>query len=419
MSCAKKDTSPITCKQTGCQRLIGDIIPHATNLDFNTREYCSRECYSAIEDDANMSYSANDTKSTNTLVTCDVCAIEKPAVEDDANVSHRVDDTIWTNPLSTCDVCATEKPAIEDYAWFSYGIDDTISTDTLFTCNVCATEKPAIEYVQINGYSDPIPPVPKECLYHLVPALNISRTEALVCIECIRSHILIQFRDHGLRSITCVHPHHPYENVHLINEQWQLYAYGFLPRKLHREYAHRTFEEWWARADKWECPAGCTTIGVTLESNPTPGYPHVECPECQGRFCSRCRVKWHDGQTCSQYIAEHSQALLEEIAVLTEMAAMGARRCPKCHYIGIKEEGCAHMFCEQCYHHYDWRQAEKVQAPRSEAIDLERPRRENELSRQEYERHFQQLAAEVSNDPCHNFLAHITYNPVNEEPEEP
>jgi hypothetical protein len=77
------------------------------------------------------------------------------------------------------------------------------------------------------------------------------------------------------------------------------------------------------------------------------------------------------------------------------------------------------MFCEQCYHHYDWKQAEKVQAPRSEAIDLERSGREDELSRQEYERHFQQLATEASNDPCHNFLAYITYNPVDEELEEP
>jgi hypothetical protein len=84
-----------------------------------------------------------------------------------------------------------------------------------------------------------------------------------------------------------------------------------------------------------------------------------------------------------QYIAEHPQTLPEEeIAVLMEMAAMGARRCSKCHYIGIKEEGCAHMFCEQCYHHYDWRQAEKVLAPRSKAIELERSRREHELSRQ-------------------------------------
>jgi hypothetical protein len=330
--CAEKGISPVTCKQTGCKRLISDTLPHATNLYFNTREYCSRECYWAIEDDADVGHDGDGTKSTNTLVTCDVCAIEKPPVEDDANVSHRVDDTIWTNPLSTCDVCATETPAID--------------------------------YVKVNGYTDSIPLIPEEHVSHLVPALNLSRTEALVCIECIRSYVLIQFRNHGSGNITCVHPHHPGENVHLINEQWQSYAYGFLPKKLHGEYAHRTFEEWWARADKWECPAGCTTIGVTLESNPTPGYPNVECPECQGRFCGRCRVKWYDGQTCSQYIAEHPQTLPEEeIALLTEMAAMGARRCPKCHYVGIKEEGCAHMFCEQCYHHYDWRQAEKVQAP--------------------------------------------------------
>jgi hypothetical protein len=76
------------------------------------------------------------------------------------------------------------------------------------------------------------------------------------------------------------------------------------------------------------------------------------------------------------------------------------------------------MLCEQCFHDYDWRQAEKVQVLRTEANireAIERSRRGYELFRQEYQRHFQQIAAATPNDPYRNFLAYITYNPVDRE----
>jgi hypothetical protein len=210
--------------------------------------------------------------------------------------------------------------------------NDAQAATALFTCDVCATEKPTSEYVRsMDQRRRSSPRIPYECLYYLVPEFNPSRREALVCIECITSHALIQFRDRGSRGITCVQPHNPdIYHIPSNNEQWQRHGHGYLPKKLHGKYARRTFEQWWSRADMWECPAGYTTIEMTLVPMRTPGYPHVECPECQERFCGRCRVQWHEGQTCSQYVAAHLQILCEEeIAILTEMAALGAKRCPK------------------------------------------------------------------------------------------
>jgi hypothetical protein len=51
------------------------------------------------------------------------------------------------------------------------------------------------------------------------------------------------------------------------------------------------------------------------------------------------------------------------MSVLSDLEKVGARRCPRCQYVIIKEGGCTHMFCEQCYQEFDWRQAERVHLP--------------------------------------------------------
>ncbi|KAJ4334824.1 hypothetical protein N0V95_009067 [Ascochyta clinopodiicola] len=114
----------------------------------------------------------------------------------------------------------------------------------------------------------------------------------------------------------------------------------------------------------WACPSSCGYSDGILEPNVTSGFPHVECPGCHGRFCANCKVNWHTDQTCQQYRAGHPEVRdKDEEKQLREMARLGARRCPRCQFVIIKDGGCDHVFCEQCHFDFTWPKAEIVTAP--------------------------------------------------------
>jgi hypothetical protein len=95
------------------------------------------------------------------------------------------------------------------------------------------------------------------------------------------------------------------------------------------------------------------------------------------------------------------------------MAAQGARRCPSCHCITVKDGGCEHMTCNQCSHDYIWQEAERFKAPR---LNVDETSETIESSQRQYDLHFREISlAEVAHDPGHNFLAYITYDTYDDE----
>jgi hypothetical protein len=122
-----------------------------------------------------------------------------------------------------------------------------------------------------------------------------------------------------------------------------------------------------------------------------------------------------------RYIAEHPQFLPDkERAALREMAAQGARRCPNCHCITVKDGGCEQMICNQCSHDYIWQEAERLKAQRLKAprlnVNVDDTSETIESFRTQYDLHSQEISlAEVADDPGHNFLAYITYDAYEDE----
>lgn len=52
-----------------------------------------------------------------------------------------------------------------------------------------------------------------------------------------------------------------------------------------------------------------------------------------------------------------------EVKQLQEMARLGARRCPRCQFIIVKDGGCDFVHCGQCHSDFQWSHAERVVAP--------------------------------------------------------
>lgn len=308
--CARKYNGGVICRHRGCNRLVRNefivVDPHATELDFNTRDFCSKECYWAIDNDPS---------------------------DDDTDGSTA--DTI----LITCSVCADDKPIKK------YLVDDD--------------DKPSADSLSSR--------IPRLCRLHILANMN---ERVGICIDCINNYVYVQFRDLGPTYISCIHEH-PADEVPQVKEEWQLLAHAFLPKKLHKEYDRLSTNAWLMTVEKWVCPNGCYTLGKILDPNDTPGYPRVYCSACIAEFCARCRVSWHWGITCSQYVARHPEVLSkDEEILLINMAQVGARRCPSCHFITVKDGGCPLMMCEMCRVQYLWHDAEKVVAPHSEKENI-------------------------------------------------
>jgi hypothetical protein len=193
---------------------------------------------------------------------------------------------------------------------------------------------------------------------------NISASK---CIACIRSHITVRIQDRRIEGINCINAYcnDPWTGQELSTKQeWRKYAPHFLLSDQQQAFTQQSIDAFMMTTETWMCPNGCTSPQWTLDPKHTPRFPHVECPGCTGRFCACCKVGWHEGMTCQEYMTAHPELRdEEEVAHLEAMAQLGARRCPCCCWIIVKDGGCAHMLCERCLHDFDWRRAEKVRPP--------------------------------------------------------
>ena len=253
------------------------------------------------------------------------------------------------------------------------GGEDHAPLARLITCNICVEDKPLTDYVHHTFESFYLTDewniaVPPGCLKHIAPELL--GLHGGVCMDCLRSHILTQFETRGAINISCVEKHRTYAEARswedsdlMHSHDWLPYAHQFLPLDLHDHFYQQLFDHFIhsTTASLWNCPAICGYSDGIIQPNNTRGFPHVECPGCHDRFCANCKVPWHKEQTCQQYRATHPELRDEnEARQLHEMAKLGARRCPCCQVIIVKDGGCDHMFCEQCHYDFVWTQAERV-----------------------------------------------------------
>ena len=84
-----------------------------------------------------------------------------------------------------------------------------------------------------------------------------------------------------------------------------------------------------------------------------------DCPVCSLSWCHKCNMAWHEGFTCAEYAyreraEEINNTHLEEDDQLEQWAGQaGAKRCSRCKYWVVKNEGCDHMTCRCGYEfHY-------------------------------------------------------------------
>ena len=65
------------------------------------------------------------------------------------------------------------------------------------------------------------------------------------------------------------------------------------------------------------------------------------CPLCEHKYCLRCRIDFHEGQSCEEWQKENEKRI--DIAAVFEK--LQYKKCPFCGYWVEKTVGCNHMRC--------------------------------------------------------------------------
>lgn len=334
----------ITCIRDGCGRLVRRATPilgHHAVISFDTKSYCSNACADLGLIDAITCCNHDCYR----MIAHELCpSTIKPQRFDMqkycsiacARQHYRYAPLDTSAPFSTCDVCADDKPL------------------TPFV----HTARPRT----INDWGYPVtrPDIPPHRRRHIMPELR--HFESGVCVECISEFLTTQFKMRGARGIVCISDTcapHLYDDAQYTN--WLSRAASFLPDTLLSEFFQDSFNLWLSHHTQWQCPSGCAIGDYIFDPVNMPTYPQIHCPGCKQPFYAQGQVLWHEKSSCQQHRAANPVLRDEaEVQPLAEMTKIGARRCPCCQSIIIKDGGCDHMVCESCDSGFSWMMAERV-----------------------------------------------------------
>lgn len=110
----------------------------------------------------------------------------------------------------------------------------------------------------------------------------------------------------------------------------------------------------------------CLEVNPNFRSCLTPdcknGYllaendPHFPCQKCKKSYCLKCKIEWHEGMTCQQYIEklekdkefEKLKPLMTDEVFVKFVREKKLQQCPACRFYVERVSGCNHMSCSRC-----------------------------------------------------------------------
>lgn len=200
------------------------------------------------------------------------------------------------------------------------------------------------------------------CLENLHPSLfcSVGDCPHSYCSQCLAHHILSKV-DSKLTPIFCPDSTCAAE-ISFSTAQSILPPHRLL--KLSQLLAERVI----LQQDKIYCPVrSCSALMLMPEGGeggeeeggvrgPTQGSitrgRAMQCVECGGMLCTRCKVVWHEGLTCEQYeqlpddLRDADDVKLLALANLKQWM-----RCGMCRAMVERNQGCNHMIC-RCGHQF-------------------------------------------------------------------
>lgn len=82
--------------------------------------------------------------------------------------------------------------------------------------------------------------------------------------------------------------------------------------------------------------------------------PIFRCGACGHKHCVACEANWHEDETCTQYQDRRRVERGVENDQSQQEVEKLSKPCPKCKVPIEKNNGCDHMTCSRCRHHFCW-----------------------------------------------------------------
>lgn len=175
------------------------------------------------------------------------------------------------------------------------------------------------------------------------PLLAVEPCGHRFCAACWSSYLRIAGDDRGPRGclLTCMHDACPRVLTHSV---WEAAGCGALYRR---------------HAVRWRLAAGGRMRGCPAPDCPWVArvdprsrlFRAVEC-RCGEVFCARCGGTWHAPASCDAMRRWGEKCRSE--SETSNWMMVNTKPCPKCRTRIEKNQGCNHMRCTHCDHHFCW-----------------------------------------------------------------
>mgnify|MGYP001025091872 CR=1 FL=1 len=171
--------------------------------------------------------------------------------------------------------------------------------------------------------------------------------EHFYCTSCLTDFITINIQEGAVNAIKC--PHSGCQLVISSFIVWQLTPdlYSKYDRLL-LVAALNTMQ------DLTYCPRKGCSLPIVIPKN----RKEATCPSCNFHFCLICFGVYHGTTRCPLYLSENEQE-----AESIKYAQQVTRKCPNCFTPIEKNGGCSHMYCTNCYTHFDWNDSISFESP--------------------------------------------------------
>ncbi|KAG8388185.1 hypothetical protein BUALT_Bualt02G0099500 [Buddleja alternifolia] len=204
------------------------------------------------------------------------------------------------------------QEALEASLNLSSSHDHASSSRNTFSCQICTEDKPKPEMFEIEG-----------CLHSF-------------CQICISKHVEYKLQDNVVH-VSC--PDEDCNNV--IRPDSLRYV---MPPNIVAQWEGKMTESTILDSEKFYCPYENCSEMLVNDSDEGVIIRQSECPNCWRLFCAQCKVPWHQGFGCEEFIRlKHSKREKEKLRLLAKQNHW--KKCPNCKVFVEKIDGCIHITC--------------------------------------------------------------------------
>lgn len=187
-----------------------------------------------------------------------------------------------------------------------------IGQSSLVLCAICVDAKPAEEMFRKQ---------------------NCTHT---FCDDCIGKYVAAKIQE-NISNVKCPEP----RCRGILEPQ---HCRSIIPKEVFDRWENALYENLMLGSQKFYCPfKDCSAM---LVDDGKEVVTASECPHCNRLFCAQCKVSWHEGMDCGEFMSlNEGQREREDLMVMQLAKTKSWRRCPKCKFYVEKTEGCSHITC--------------------------------------------------------------------------